>query len=177
VSLGRSGTLAQPYANLTSHATSDALLPRIIAVSCWQPCCLASDAIAENASPAQHRTSCATQLASPAVRPCSSRTLLIRYRYSRPLCGICLATPYNSPGAVQRSPRSRLNCTNCRRGICEFGSLGMCTAVDESAARASERADDPGEHIGRRRGYQQCPGRRAPDGPEREDSDQAAVDL
>jgi hypothetical protein len=69
VSLGRSGTLAQPYANLTSDATSDALLPRIIAVSCWQPCCLASDAIAENASPAQHRISCATQLAFPRSAP------------------------------------------------------------------------------------------------------------
>jgi pimeloyl-ACP methyl ester carboxylesterase len=50
------------------------------------------------------------QPASPATRPirplhpvrsCSSRTLLIRYRYSRPLCGSCLVTSYDPPGAVQ----------------------------------------------------------------------------
>jgi hypothetical protein len=71
-----------------------------------------SATIAGNASPAQQRISCAPQL-TLSCSSCSSRTLLIRYRCSRPLCGSCLVTSYNPPGAVQRSPRSGLNCTNC----------------------------------------------------------------
>jgi hypothetical protein len=73
-----------------------------------------SATIAGNASPAQQQNSCATQL----TFSCSALLLLayafIRYRYSRPLCGSCLVTSYNPPGAVQRARRSGLNCTNCQ---------------------------------------------------------------
>jgi hypothetical protein len=72
-----------------------------------------STTIAGNASPAQQRNSCATQL----TVSCSALLLLayafFRYRYSRPLCGSCLVTSYKSAWSVQRALQSGLNCTNC----------------------------------------------------------------